>query len=78
MKTRRIAAVESDPKENGRDLTEFNDEELRRLGERGITPYHLARFLESLRNNLDPSSLRGVLILFDETQGQDQCYCETA
>ena len=77
MDDRRIAVVEGDPKQNGRDLSEFNEEELRRLGERGITPYHLARFLESLRNNLDPSSLRGVLILFDESQGQEQCYCET-
>ena len=78
MQDRRIAAVKADPKQNGQELSEFNDEELRRLGERGITPYHLARFLESLRNNLDPSSLRGFLILFDESQGQEQCYCEIA
>lgn len=78
MQDRRIAAVEGDPKRNRHDLSEFNDEELRRLGERGITPYHLARFLESLRNNLDPSSLRGFLILFDESPGQEQCYCEIA
>ncbi len=76
MKSRRIAAVEDDPKQAGRNLNEFNEEEIRQLGERGITPYHLARFLESLRNNLDPSSLRRVMILFDESQGGDECYCE--
>ncbi len=75
MKSRRIAAVEDDPKQAGRNLNEFNEEEIRQLGESGITPYHLARFLESLRNNLDLSSLRRVLILFDESQGE-QCYCE--
>ncbi len=76
MKSRRIAAVEDGPKQDGQDLNEFNEEEIRQLGERGITPYHLARFLESLRNNLDLSSLRRVLILFDESQGEDECYCE--
>lgn len=76
MKSRRIAAVEDDPKQDGQDLNEFNEEEIRQLGERGITPYHLARFLESLRNNLDLSSLRRVLILFDESQREDECYCE--
>jgi len=76
MEDRRVAAVEGDPKRHRHGLSEFNDEELRRLGERGITPYHLARFLESLRNNLDPSTLRGLLILFDESQGQEQRYCE--
>jgi hypothetical protein len=76
MKSRRIAAVEDDPRQAGRNLNEFNEEEIRQLGERGITPYHLARFLESLRNNLDLSSLRRVLILFDEGQGEDECYCE--
>jgi len=76
MKSRRIAAVEDDPKQDGQDLNEFNEEEIRQLGERGITPYHLARFLESLRNNLDLFSLRRVLILFDEGQGEDECYCE--
>ncbi len=76
MKSRRIAAVEDDPKQDGQDLNEFNEEEIRQLGESGITPYHLARVLESLRNNLDPSSLRRVLILFDEGQGEDECYCE--
>ncbi len=76
MKSRRIAAVEDDPRQAGRNLNEFNEEEIRQLGERGITPYHLARFLESLRNNLDLSSLRRVLILFDESQGEDECYCE--
>ncbi len=76
MKSRRIAAVEDDPKQNGQDLNEFNEEEIRQLGERGITPYHLARFLESLRNNLDLSSLRRVLILFDESQGEDECYTQ--
>lgn len=76
MKSRRIAAVEDGPKQDGQDLNELNEEEIRQLGERGITPYHLARFLESLRNNLDPSSLRRVLILFDESQGEEQCYRE--
>ncbi|MFQ5801911.1 MAG: hypothetical protein ACE5JQ_03325 [Candidatus Methylomirabilales bacterium] len=76
MKSRRIAVVEDDPTQDGQDLNEFNEEELRRLGERGITPYHLARFLESLRNNLDPSSLRRVLILFDGSREQEQCYTE--
>ncbi len=76
MKSRRIAAVEDDPKQDGQDLNEFNEEEIRQLGESGITPYHLARFLESLRNNLDLSSLRRILILFDESQGEDECYCE--
>ncbi len=76
MKSRRIAAVEDDPRQAGRNLNEFNEEEIRQLGERGITPYHLARFLESLRNNLDLSSLRRVLILFDESQGEDECCCE--
>ncbi len=76
MKSRHIAAVEDDPKQAGQDLNEFNEEEIRQLGERGITPYHLARFLESLRNNLDPSSLRRVLILFDESQGEDECYTQ--
>ena len=76
MKSRRIAAVEDDPRQAGRNLNEFNEEEIRQLGERGITPYHLARFLESLRNNLDLSSLRRVLILFDESQEEDECYCE--
>jgi len=76
MKSRRIAAVEDDPRQAGRNLNEFNEEELMGLGERGITPYHLARFLESLRNNLDPSSLRRVMILCDESQGEEQCYRE--
>ncbi len=76
MKSRRIAAVEDDPKQAGRNLNEFNEEEIRQLGGRGITPYHLARFLESLRNNLDLSSLRRVLILFDESQGEDECYTQ--
>ncbi|MFQ5990042.1 MAG: hypothetical protein ACE5K9_09020 [Candidatus Methylomirabilales bacterium] len=76
MKSRRMAAVEDKPKKTGRRLNEFNEEELKRLGERGITPYHLARFLESLRNNLDPSSLRRLFVVFDESQGEDQCYCE--
>ena len=76
MKSRRIAAVEDDPRQAGRNLNEFNEEELMRLGERGITPYHLARFLESLRNNLDQSFLRRFLIVFDESQGEDECYCE--
>ncbi len=76
MKSRHIAAVEDDPKQDGQDLNEFNEEEIRQLGERGITPYHLARFLESLRNNLDLSSLRRVLILFDESQGEDECYTQ--
>lgn len=39
-------------------LKEFSDKELRELEERGISPYHIARFLEALRNNVDASSLR--------------------
>lgn len=76
MQDRHVVVVEGDPKRHRQGLSEFNEEDLRRLGERGITSYHLARFLESLRNNLDPSTLRGLLILFDESQGQEQCYCE--
>ncbi len=34
MKSRRIAAVEDDPKQDGQDLNEFNEEEIRQLGER--------------------------------------------
>ncbi len=76
MKHRRTAVVEDHRRKAGRGLNEFNEEELKRLGERGITPYHLARFLESLRNNTNPSSLRRLFVVFDENQGEDQCYCE--
>lgn len=70
-----IAANEDDAEQAVYDLKEFDEEELRRLGEKGITPHHLARFLEALRNNLDPSSLGRFLSLLEESQEQDECPC---
>ncbi|MFQ5988602.1 MAG: hypothetical protein ACE5K9_01685 [Candidatus Methylomirabilales bacterium] len=52
-------------------LKEFTDKELKELEERGISPYHIARFLEALRNNVDPSSLRR-LFAQQENEEQDQ------
>lgn len=43
---------------------EFTKDELTALGSKGIWPdpgYILARFLESLRNNLNPESLRKII-----------------
>lgn len=50
-------------------LKEFTEKELEELEERGISPYHIARFLEALRNNVDPSSLRR---LFAQQESEEQ------
>lgn len=49
-------------------IKEFTDKELRELEERGISPYHMARFLEALRNNVDSASLRR---LFAQQEGEE-------
>ena len=64
---------EDDPTQAVLGFREFDDEELSQLEKKGISAHHLARFLEALRNNLDPSSLRRFLSLLDESQEQDQC-----
>ena len=48
-------------------IKEFTDKELMELEERGISPYHMARFLEALRNNVDSASLRR---LFAQPEGE--------
>lgn len=58
-----MLVIEDDPKQAVQALREFNEDELRQLEGKGITPHHLARFLESLRNNLE------------ESQGQTECEC---
>ena len=57
-----------------KNFKEFNEEELTQLEEKGISRYHVARFLESLRNNIEVPSIRGLLTL-EETQQRDQCGC---
>ncbi len=75
MHNRLTTVNESDPMRVGCGLREFDEEELRGLEEKGITPHHLARFLEALRNNLDPSSLGRFLNLLQESQGENEGEC---
>lgn len=56
------------------NFKEFNEEELTQLEEKGISRYHVARFLDSLRNNIELPSFRELLTL-EEIQQRDQSLC---
>ncbi len=71
LRERSIPITNEDPELSMHTIKEFSDEELEELQERGISPYHIARFLEALRNNIDPSSLRR-LFAQQESEEQDQ------
>lgn len=58
--------IDKDTNQAGKTLTEFQDEELRQLEAKGISLHHLALFLESLRANLDPDSVRRSAIPVEE------------
>ncbi|MFQ5802758.1 MAG: hypothetical protein ACE5JQ_07695 [Candidatus Methylomirabilales bacterium] len=66
-----VPVTDEGPELTMHTLKEFSDKELEELEERGISPYHMARFLEALRNNVDPSSLRR-LFAQQESEDRDQ------
>ncbi|GEM_PF-2249978 len=53
------------------DLKEFDEQDLRQLEKSGITPHHLAGFLDSLRNNVNPRCPTG----YEEIQAQEEYCC---
>ena len=63
--------ADRNPKGAVATIKEFTDTELRELEERGLSPYHIARFLEALRNNIDSASLRR-LFAQQENEQSDQ------
>ncbi len=66
-----MARTEHNSKLAVQDLKEFDEQDLRQLEKSGITPYHLASFLDSLRNNVNPRCLTGC----DEMQAQEEYCC---
>ena len=54
------------------DLKEFDEQDLRQLEKSGITPHHLAGFLDSLRNNVNPRCPTGY---YEEIQAQEEYCC---
>jgi len=53
------------------DLKEFDEQDLQQLEKSGITPHHLAGFLDSLRNNVNPRCPTG----YEEIQAQEEDRC---
>jgi hypothetical protein len=53
------------------DLKEFDEQDLRQLEKSGITPHHLAGFLDSLRNNVNPRCPTG----YDEIEIHEESCC---
>lgn len=74
MEDRPIASTEDNPKLAVQDLKEFNEQDLRELEKAGITPHHLASFLDSLRNNVNPRCLQDY-VFSDEIQAQEEVCC---
>jgi hypothetical protein len=66
-----MASTENNAKRAVQDLKEFDEQDLRQLEKSGITPHHLAGFLDSLRNNVNPRcSTR-----YEEIQAQEEYCC---
>jgi len=66
-----MASTENNAKLAVQDLKEFDEQDLRQLEKSGITPHHLAGFLDSLRNNVNPHYPRE----HDEIQAQEEYCC---
>ncbi len=66
-----MASTGNNGKRAVQDLKEFDEQDLRQLEKSGITPHHLAGFLDSLRNNVNPRRLTGC----DEMQAQEEYCC---
>jgi hypothetical protein len=66
-----MASTENNARRAVQDLKEFDEQDLRQLEKSGITPHHLAGFLDSLRNNVNPRcSTR-----YEEIQTQEEYCC---
>lgn len=74
MQDRSNGVVDDNPKLAVQDLKEFNEQDLRELEKAGITPHHLAGFLDSLRNNVNPRCLQDY-VFSDEIQAQEEVCC---
>ncbi|MCI0483628.1 MAG: hypothetical protein L0Y78_03490 [candidate division NC10 bacterium] len=66
-----MARIEDNPKLAAQNLKEFDEQDLRQLAKAGITPYHLAGFLDSLRNNVNPRYPQE----HDEIQAPEESCC---
>lgn len=66
-----MASTGNNAKRAVQDLKEFDEQDLRQLEKSGITPHHLAGFLDSLRNNVNPRCLTG----YEEIQTQEEYCC---
>jgi hypothetical protein len=66
-----MARTEDNPRLAVQDLKEFDEQDLRQLEKSGITPHHLAGFLDSLRNNVNPRCLTG----YDEIEVHEESCC---
>jgi hypothetical protein len=66
-----MAMTEGNAKLAVENLKEFDEQDLRQLEKSGITPHHLAGFLDSLRNNVNPRCPMG----YEGIQAQDESCC---